>query len=145
MEGAKGYSITMKRPAGWPEVPLMLSESKIAVTPMGDFLRYAGTLEMVGLDVSINKRRVKAIRKGAATYLEGAEGLEELKVWAGLRPCTPDGLPLLGTPRGWENLIVATGHAMIGLSLGPVTGRLVASLACGEPPGIDISSLAPGR
>ena len=113
--------------------------------PMGEFLRYAGTLEIVGMDLSINERRVGAIRSGAATYLEGGEGLEELEVWGGLRPCTPDGLPLLGRPPGWDNLIVATGHAMIGLSLGPVTGRLVASLVCGDPPGIDISPLAPCR
>ena len=61
------------------------------------------------------------------------------------RPCTPDGLPILGRPAGLRNLLVATGHAMIGMSLGPVTGRLVAQLVAGERPSIDLAALSPDR
>jgi D-amino-acid dehydrogenase len=78
-------------------------------------------------------------------YVRDTEALEPLEVWRGLRPCTPDGLPLLGRPRAWENLIVATGHAMLGMSLGPITGQLVAELATGAPPTVDVSALAPDR
>lgn len=145
IQPAKGYSVTVRRPEGVPELPLLLMESKVAVTPMGPHLRFAGTLEMAGLDLSINERRVAAIRRGAAEYLEGTEGLEHVETWRGLRPCTPDGLPIVGRSSRIGNLIFATGHAMIGLSLGPITGQLVADLACGAPPSINIQALRAER
>jgi D-amino-acid dehydrogenase len=145
IQPAKGYSITVKAPAATPPVPLLCMEAKVAVTPMGPNLRLAGTLELAGLDLSINERRVEAIRRGARTYLDGLEHLEEVEVWRGLRPCTPDGLPIVGRPRAFDNLILATGHAMVGLSLGPITGKLVSELACGERPSIDIAGLSPDR
>jgi len=145
IQPAKGYSITMTAPASLPPVPLLLMESKIAVTPMGPQLRLAGTLELAGLDLSINGKRVDAIRRGAREWLDGLDGLPELEVWRGLRPCTPDGLPMLGRPAAYDNLILATGHAMIGMSLGPVTGRLVAQIAARETPDFDLSLLHPDR
>jgi D-amino-acid dehydrogenase len=145
IEPAKGYSISLAQPASAPTLSLLLAEAKIGVTPMGRFLRLAGTLELAGLDLSINDRRVNAIRRGAREFLDGLDGLQELEIWRGLRPCTPDGLPILGRPRGIENLIVATGHAMVGVSLGPVTGKLVAEMAAREPPSLDLSLLAPDR
>jgi D-amino-acid dehydrogenase len=145
IQPAKGYSITVRRPPGVPELPLLLMESKVAVTPMGPLLRFAGTLEMAGLDLSINERRVAAIRRGAAEYLEGTESLEHVETWRGLRPCTPDGLPIVGRSSRIGNLILATGHAMIGLSLGPITGQLVAEIACGQTPSIDIHALRAER
>ncbi|HZP82662.1 MAG TPA: FAD-dependent oxidoreductase [Chthonomonadaceae bacterium] len=149
IQPAKGYSITVKRPATAPTRPLILSEARVAVTPMvsdtGPTLRFAGTLEIAGLDFSLNQRRVNAIRRAASRYLPGMENLETLEVWGGLRPCTPDGLPLLGRPPQYENLIIAAGHAMIGMSLGPITGKLVAQIACGETPELDLTSLRPER
>jgi D-amino-acid dehydrogenase len=145
IQPAKGYSITMDAPGWSDEVPLILMESKVGVTPMGPRLRLAGTLELAGLDFSINERRVEAIRRGAREYLDGLDGLPELEVWRGLRPCTPDGLPLLGRPGRYENLVLATGHAMIGLSLGPITGKLVAEILSGERPSIDLTLLRPDR
>jgi D-amino-acid dehydrogenase len=115
------------------------------VSDTGPTLRFAGTLEIAGLDFSINQRRVSAIRRAAPRYLPGMENLETLEVWGGLRPCTPDGLPLLGRPPQYENLIIAAGHAMIGMSLGPITGKLVAQIACGETPELDLTSLRPDR
>ena len=145
IQPAKGYSITMPSPADPPAIPMLLMESKVGVTPMGPILRLAGTLELAGLDLSINERRVEAIRRGAREYLEGFDGAPAGEVWAGLRPCTPDGLPILGRPAAYENLVLATGHAMIGLSLGPITGKLVAEIAARETPSIDLALLDPGR
>ena len=108
-------------------------------------MRRAGTLELAGLDLSINERRVDAIRRGAREWLDGLDGLPELEVWRGLRPCTPDGLPVLGRPAAYDNLILATGHAMIGMSLGPVTGKIVAEIASRERPSIDVAALGPDR
>jgi D-amino-acid dehydrogenase len=145
IQPAKGYSITMPRPERSPSVPLLLMEAKVGVTPLGDHLRLAGTLELAGLDLSINERRVEAIRRGAGTFLEGFESAGTGEVWRGLRPCTPDGLPILGRSASIDNMILATGHAMIGVSLGPVTGSLVARIACGEATDIDLAPLSPDR
>ena len=142
IQPAKGYSITVQRPPNFPELPLILDEAKVAVTPMGEWLRFAGTLELAGLDLSINTRRVEAIRRGVARYLTLDPDAQPLvEVWRGLRPCTPDGLPIIGRSRRVENVIVAAGHCMLGMSQGPMTGKLVASLAAGRTPPLDISPL----
>lgn len=143
IQPAKGYSITVERPPQGPAIPLVLAEAKVGVTPMGQSLRFAGTLELAGFDFSIDQRRVGAIRRAVPQYLPDLdpEKLEVQEVWCGLRPCTPDGLPFLGRPRAWENLVVAAGHAMIGVSLAPVTGKLVAQLVDGERPHIDLEAL----
>lgn len=108
-------------------------------------LRFAGTLELAGLDLTINQRRVAAIQRGWRDYLDVREELRLREIWRGLRPCTPDGLPFVGRPRALDNLIVATGHAMIGVSLGPVTGKLVAEIVAGEKPLMDVAPLRPDR
>jgi len=147
IQPAKGYSVTIKRPASYPSLGLLLGETRVAVTPMtsanGDILRFAGTLELAGLDFSINHRRVAAVKRAPGLYLEGLESQEweVLETWAGLRPCTPDGLPLLGRPKTYENLVLAAGHAMVGVSLGPITGKLVSQLVMGEKSDIDLTLL----
>ena len=147
IQPAKGYSVTLRRPPGWPEQPFMLSESRVAVTPMGDTLRIGGTLELAGMDLTINRRRVAAILGAVPRYLPSfdAGSHEIVETWCGLRPCTPDGLPFLGRAPGIPNLIVAAGHAMIGVSLGPVTGKLVRQILDGERTGIDLDLLAVDR
>lgn len=145
IQAAKGYSLTFARPPHGPALPLLLGEARFAVTPMGETLRFAGTLELAGLDLSINRRRVAAIARGAARYLRDVDGLRLLEIWRGLRPCTPDGLPVIGRAARYENLVLATGHAMIGVSLGPVTGKLVAQVAAGAPPLCDLGLLSPAR
>ncbi len=141
IQSAKGYSITVRRPDSCPRIPLMLGEAKVAMTPLGTTLRFAGTLELAGFDLTINRRRVDAIRRAVSEYLVGTSGTELIEIWRGLRPCTPDGLPMIGRCESFENLIVATGHAMLGISLGPITGTLVAQIACGEPATIDLTAL----
>jgi len=145
IQPAKGYSVTFRRPPNSPTVPLLLGEAKVGVTPMGETLRFAGTLELAGLDLSINRRRLDAMIRSAALYLASTQDLAVMETWRGLRPCTPDGLPLIGRLERVENLIVATGHAMVGVSLGPITGKLVAQLASDEEPMVDISLLRPDR
>jgi D-amino-acid dehydrogenase len=147
IQAAKGYSITFERPEKCPQVPIMLAGAKVGVSPMGDKLRFAGTLELAGMDFSINQRRVQAILRAVPRYLPDLdpERLKLVEIWRGLRPCTPDGLPFIGRARAWENLTVAAGHAMIGLSLGPITGKLVSQLVVGEETEIDLGALAVER
>jgi D-amino-acid dehydrogenase len=155
IQAAKGYSITLPRPENGPNFPLYLGETRVVATPMGagaGRLRFAGTLELAGLDRSINRRRVEAIRRAARIYLPGLRDWEADSsaddgetVWAGLRPCSPDGLPLVGRVSRYDNLAVAGGHATLGLSLGPITGELVADVVMGETPRFDVALLDPDR
>ena len=145
MQPAKGYSVTMKRPSNFLHTHLHLAEAKVAVTPMGSLLRLAGTLELAGFDFSINQRRVNAIRRAANNYLVGLENQEPVEIWRGMRPCPPDGLPYIGRTKQHPNLIIATGHAMLGISMGPITGKLVAQLACDEPTTLDSTPFSPNR
>jgi D-amino-acid dehydrogenase len=145
IQPAKGYSLTYRRPARGPAIPLLPAEGRFSVTPMGEFLRFGGTLELAGMNLSINRRRVEALRRKALECIEGTEDLELLEIWRGLRPCTPDGLPLVGRSRRFGNLVLAAGHAMVGMSLGPVTGKLVARLVAGAAPPADLGLLDPDR
>ena len=143
MAPAKGYSVTYKRPPGFPSIPLTMAEAKVVLTPMSDMVRFAGTLELAGFDMSINKRRVHAILKAVSAYFPDidTDALELIEIWRGLRPCSPDGLPYLGRPRRYDNVIISTGHGMKGISLAPITGKIVAQLASDQTPAIDISAL----
>lgn len=152
LQPAKGYSVTYRVPGTAPgprlRMPLLPAEAKFAITPMGDWLRLAGTLELAGFDLSIARRRVEAIVRGARPYLApGVLGdhLELVEIWRGWRPVLPDGLPAIGRPARYDNLVMATGHAMIGMSLGPVTGQLVAELVAGKPVSADLGLLQPDR
>ena len=145
VEAAKGYSLTGPTPRGGPARPLMLAEAKVAVTPMGDQLRYAGTLELAGVDLSVSQRRVEAIRRAARTYLREPGAPLSAKPWAGLRPCSPDGLPIVGRVPGLDNVVLATGHAMLGMSLGPITGALVSEIVAEVPTSLDVTPLSPAR
>lgn len=148
VQPGKGYSVTVSQRAPGMRVPCILTEARVAVTPMRDSLRFGGTMELAGLDTAIQRRRVEALARAVPQYLSDVplpQATETRKAWAGLRPCTPDGLPLLGRFRGWRNLVAATGHAMIGISLAPVTGKLVAEVIAGTSPAIDITSLDPDR
>ncbi|MFT5109027.1 MAG: D-amino-acid dehydrogenase [Pseudoalteromonas tetraodonis] len=147
MQGGKGYSLTLPDPAHNPQICSLLKEGRVAVTPMGDQLRVAGTMEICGSDTSIAKSRLAGIIESFCRFYPQYDpaDFQGLKPWVGLRPCSPDGLPYIGEVPNHEGLIIATGHSMMGLSLAPVTGRLVAQLVTGETPSIDISKLAPGR
>jgi D-amino-acid dehydrogenase len=143
IQAAKGYSLSYKKPVNSPSMPMILSETKVAVTPLPGILRLGGTLELAGVDLRINRRRVEAIIKTVPNYLRGlkAEEMELVELWRGLRPCSPDGVPLLGRCERYNNLVVASGHAMQGVSLGPITGKLVSQILSGEKPMIDVGPM----
>lgn len=143
----KGYSFTLKEPGELPEVCALLMEARVAVTPMGRDLRVAGTMELGATDESINRRRLKGIVTGFERVHPGLRGAipPDSPVWVGMRPCSPDGLPYLGRSRRHANLIVAAGHAMMGMSLGPVTGEIVADLVDGHETGFNLTPLDPER
>jgi len=135
--GGKGYAVVVKAFDRSPQLPIKIVERRIAITPRDGSVRLAGTLELVDGDESITARRVEAIVRGSREFLNVPEAPEIVEVWRGLRPCSPDGLPLIGFAPGYENLVVATGHQMCGLHTAPGTGRLVADLLAGETPTFD--------
>ena len=139
IQAAKGYSITVKSPPAAPIRPLFLAEGRVAVTPMGERLRFSSTLELAGLDMSVNRRRVAATRRAVGEYLNGMTDLELIEIWRGLRPATPDSLPIIGRSPSLQNLILATGHGMLGVAHGPITGKLVSQLVAGESPTLDLT------
>ncbi len=145
IEAAKGYTVSVQKPETFGDVPIMLAESKVGVSPMGAMLRFAGTLELAGLDLRVNSRRVSAIRKAVDRCLPGVGEAPHLETWRGLRPLSPDGLPILGRLTRHPQIIVAGGHGMIGMAQGPISGRLVAELARGVTPSMDLSPFSGSR
>jgi D-amino-acid dehydrogenase len=147
MQAGKGYAVTLPEPRQLPSMGCLLMEARIAVTPMGRTLRVGGTMEIVGLDESINQRRVNGIIKSFPQYFPAfrTEDFQNLPVWCGLRPCSPDGLPYIGRFSRYDNLSAATGHAMMGLSLAPITGKLMARILSGATPEIPLELVRPDR
>ena len=147
MQAGKGYSLTLPEPKQLPKACAILTEARVAVTPMGQALRFGGTMEIAGMDESINARRVQQIVRSASEYYpQFAPGdFEGVAAWRGLRPCSPDGMPYIGRTRKYGNVVVATGHGMMGVSLGPITGELVAATVSGELIGFDLKLLDPDR
>lgn len=135
--GAKGYSLVIPRGAEHPTRSLMLAERKLAINPHADALRISGTLELVDEDLSITRRRVDAIVRAARGMIALPDPLPPHELWRGLRPCTPDGMPLIGRARGHADVWLATGHQMTGLKTALGTGRLLAELMHGEKPTFD--------
>lgn len=143
--GGKGYSMMAKAPSPAPLIPMMILERKVAITPYGDELRLAGTLELVDGDDSISPRRVESIWQGANAVLPLTGSPPVDRIWRGLRPCTPDGLPIIGRVPALSNLFLATGHAMLGVQTAPATGRLVCDLMLGREPTFDPAPFRPER
>jgi D-amino-acid dehydrogenase len=147
LEAGKGYSATFKNPKVKPSRPYILTERRVAVTPFSDSLRFAGTMEFAGIDLSINKLRVEALLNAIPLYFGNMERPTATsgELWGGMRPVTPDGLPYVGRYREFPNLIAATGHAMLGISLSAVTGKLVSEIVAGTKPSHDLALLNPNR
>jgi len=147
MQAGKGYSLTLEHPPQLPEMCSICTEARLAVTPMGSRLRIGGTMEIAGLDERVDPRRVRGIIRSALAYFPELRESDFAGVepWKGLRPCSPDGLPYLGRTARYDNLVIATGHAMMGLSLAPITGKIVGQLVAGEGPDHDLALLSPDR
>jgi D-amino-acid dehydrogenase len=147
MQAGKGYSLTLKNPRQLPALCSICTEARLAVTPMNGALRFGGTMELAGIDETINPRRIKGIVRAIPDYFPAFQESDfaEIQPWSGLRPCSPDGLPYIGRTQRWKNLTIAAGHAMMGLSLAPATGQIIASILSNEPSPIPLALFNPDR
>jgi D-amino-acid dehydrogenase len=139
MQAGKGYSFTLDNVARNIRIPSILLEARVAVTPMGRSLRFGGTMEIGGINHEINHNRVRGIVDAIPKYYPEMKVNFPDKIWHGFRPCSPDGLPFIGRSIVIENLVVATGHSMMGMSLGPATGKIVSALVDAKQPDVDIA------
>lgn len=146
LQAGKGYRINVERETGI-SIPAILMEAKMAVTPMNGFTRFAGTMEFSGINTTIRKERVQAIANGARTFYPELEiRKDEIDgALTGMRPVSPDGLPYIGKSDSVKNLTFATGHAMMGWSLGPATGKLVSEIIGEQKLSMNIDAFAPSR
>lgn len=147
MQAGKGYSFLTGHNALPVTIPAILLEDRVAVTPMGNDVRLGGTMEITGLESQINMKRVHAIARAISRYYPQAQinYPQPGAVWAGLRPCSPDGLPYIGRTKHYANLVIATGHGMMGLSLAPATGKLVAQIINGQETAVPVEPFSPDR
>jgi len=145
IQPGKGYSITYPRPGLAPRIPLVLKERGVCVTAWDSGYRLGSTMEFTGYDASLNRTRLDALERGARAYLREPTGPAIEEQWNGWRPMTPDDLPIIGFASGYPNLLLATGHGMLGVSLSAITGQLVTELLTGQAPSLDLAPYAPGR
>jgi len=140
IQPGKGYSITMGRPARCPSYPLIFEERRVGVTPMRSAYRLGSTMEFAGYDSRLDRRRLQLLRDGAAPFLHEPVGEPVVEEWYGWRPMTYDSVPIIDRSPTWSNVWLATGHNMLGLSMSPATGKLIAELLDGRPPHLDPAS-----
>jgi D-amino-acid dehydrogenase len=145
IEGGKGYHLDLERASSDPSVPVYLQEARCIATPFEDRLRLSGTLQLTGLDMHLDRVRAMATLEAGVRTLRGISGSRVTEVWRGIRPCAPDGLPVIGRSEGIENVVFATGHAMKGVHLAPTTASLVADLLTGREPAHDLKPFRPDR
>ncbi len=145
VESGKGYHVEFARAPGDPELPFIMNEAHVAVTPLPGGLRFTGTLELSGIDESISERRIGTIRAVADRLFGQSARAEVTRVWAGLRPCSPDGLPILGRTWRFDNLYIATGHGQQGIVLAAGSGRALTQSIMEREPSIPLEPMSPDR
>ncbi len=147
IQPATGYSITIENPSSQLRIPLIVTDEHVTITPMAGRLRFGGTLTLVGFDETVDERRTLPLRRQVMLYCPefNTDDTPLPATQSGFRPCTTDGLPAIGMANNWKNVVVATGHSMLGMTQGPITGQIVADLITGSQPRVDISSLNPNR
>lgn len=146
LQPARGYSCTIPAYPGAPSVPVFVDERRVAITPLGDRVRFGGTLELAGFDAGAGDvRRYQAVVNAARETLNDALRVREAEPWDGFRPLSPDALPIIGRAPGVDGLILATGHGTLGFTQSPATGRLVAELAGGQPTSVPLEPFRPDR
>jgi len=133
VQPGKGYSITMDRPAVCPTIPCYLYERNMVVTPWKSGYRLGGTMEFSGFNTDLNQRRLGNLEESASLYMQTPLGRRVTERWTGLRPMCVNDLPIIDRAPGWDNLYMATGHGMLGLSTATGTGRLIADMMLGRP------------
>jgi len=147
LQPGKGYSVTYTQSRAGIKHPAILIDDRVALTPLGNSIRVGGTMELGGINHNINMTRVKPIIKAANAYYPGLSLPEPniSDVWSGLRPCSPDGLPYIGKSPHHENVWIAGGHAMIGISLAAATGKLISQMAAGRATEIPVEAFRINR
>jgi len=145
VEPGKGYSVTMARPGLCPIYPMLFPEHKIGVTPFERGYRLGSMMEFAGFDTSIPERRIQQLRRSAEPYLREPHTEVEKERWYGWRPMTWDSLPIIGRVPGMANASLCTGHNMLGLSLAPASGRLLAEIVSGDEQHIAAEAFSPTR
>lgn len=138
LQPAKGYSCTIDVFPGSPTMPVFVPGRRVAITPIGDRLRFGGTLELAGFADTLDTTRYRAVIEAARLVLGERLQMKNEEAWFGYRPVTPDGLPVIARAPGIDGLIVAAGHAMLGFTQSPATGKLVAELANGQTPSVPL-------
>ena len=146
MMGGKGYSFLQENK---PEImqSSILTEMKVAVSPYGEQIRFGGTMEIAGTNQKVNLNRVKGIFESINRYYPAFEAKfpEENKIWNGLRPCSPDGLPYIGFAPGYSNVMVNSGHSMMGVSLAPASGKIISELHQQKDTTLELKGFEVGR
>ncbi len=145
IQPGKGYSLTMPRPRVCPKIPMIFQEDKVVVTPWPSGYRLGSMMEFSGYDRSLRAGRLNVLTQSAGRYLNEpyTEPMED--PWYGWRPMTYDGKPIIDRSPVMENVFIAAGHNMLGLSMAPATGRLIAELVVGQTPHLDIRPFSVGR
>jgi len=143
----KGYSFMEDDPDQKMTIPALLCEARVAITPMNGQIRYGGTMELAKMNDKVNLKRVEGILESIPKYFTNLKPKmpQVDKIWYGFRPASPDGLPYIGRNTRLSNLVIATGHGMMGLGLGPATGLLVSQLINETKPAMNLHSFNPSR
>ncbi len=144
MQPGKGYSFSL-HPEPVPSRVVNFADAHVVATPMGDRLRIGGTMEFDGTLDRFNPRRIEAIVRALRPYVRGIDWSARTDEWVGPRPMTPDGLPFIGRLPGSSRAFVAAGHNMLGLTLAPVTGKVIAELVTAGRAAVDLSPFSVGR
>ena len=148
VQAGKGYHRDLDLAEGGgrtPNIACVMAETSVFCTPMGDFTRLAGTMEFSGVNHELRRGRLEQLTSAAKGYLRGVGDAPYHSEWCGLRPCTPDGMPFVGPVPGQSGLFVATGHAMLGFTLGPITGKLIEEYVLEGVTCLDASALGLAR
>jgi D-amino-acid dehydrogenase len=145
MQPGKGYHVDLDETSHLPSTTCVLAETFVAATPLNGGLRLAGTVELSGMNLEIVQKRLEMLSVGARAYIRGIDEARVRSTWCGLRPLTADGLPVIGWAPGVDGVFVATGHAMMGFLLGPLTGRLASEALLDGKTSLDVAALAADR
>jgi D-amino-acid dehydrogenase len=148
LETERGYHLMISDPEVMPRIPTADCDGKFVATPMDTGLRFAGTVELAGLDAPPDWRRARILLEQGRKMLPGLandHAEERISAWMGHRPSMPDSLPVIGPSRASPDVIYAFGHGHVGMTAAPMTGKIVAQLIAGRPAPIDIAPFAARR
>lgn len=147
MMPGKGYSVTDNNPTIRLNIPAILCEARVAITPMHGLMRYGGTMEIASVNHQINIKRVEGILEAVPGYFSNLQPKmpDKKDIWYGFRPCSPDGLPYIGFSHRIKNMMIAGGHSMMGLGLGPATGKVVTEMCNQEQTSVRTDAFDPER